>query len=453
MRNIHLCGKPQIILLIALWIYSSVGYGQTVVYESEKKLNEGINTEAEEIMPLLAEGGNVLYFVRSFSEDNVGGKEAGQDIWVSEKKDGSWQAATNLKILNNQENNSVVGIDQNHNSLYLINNYTAPIRRKEKGIVAVTKNKKGWGNFDELAVSITVENDFYGFYLSSDETVLIISMMGDESLGEEDLYVSLLSEAGWSKPQHLGSVINSKGFEISPFLSADKSTLYFSSNGQGGLGNADIFASTRLDESWDNWSEPENLGSPINSPAFDAYFYLSNDNEVYFASNRDGKYSDLYQAVRTIKQEDVVALNDPMPEEDTDDRLPEDEKAEEKPSPEVPISIDVPAREVVLFDFNRFDFTQKSIAILSEVAEKLQQSESLSLTAVGHADTMGPEDYNYQLSVQRAKAVSEYLSDRYNINPDRIKVIGKGETEPVNLNVTAEQRGKNRRVELSFDVE
>ena len=59
-----------------------------------------------------------------------------------------------------------------------------------------------------------------------------------------------------------------------PFLSDNDDTLYFSSNGFGGFGDADIFYSLRNGNSWDSWSEPVNLGSVINSPKFDAYFTI-----------------------------------------------------------------------------------------------------------------------------------------------------------------------------------
>src|SRR6185503_14219383 len=97
--------------------------------------------------------------------------------------------------------------------------------------------------------------EFLGMYISPDCDVILLSMKKDDSKGQEDLYVSLKDAAGqWSIPRNLGPVINTRGFEMSPFLSPDKKRLYFASNGHRGLGDADIFYSNRLDDSWERWS-------------------------------------------------------------------------------------------------------------------------------------------------------------------------------------------------------
>ena len=115
--------------------------------------------------------------------------------------------------------------------------------------------------------------------------------------GKEDLYISLKDDDGkWSAPQNLGTTINSPGYEISPFLSDDGTLLFFASDGHEGYGDADIYMSRRLYDSWDIWTEPINLGSQINSDAFDAYFFLHDEKEAFFASNRGGGLSNLYHA-------------------------------------------------------------------------------------------------------------------------------------------------------------
>jgi hypothetical protein len=104
----------------------------------------------------------------------------------------------------------------------------------------------------------------------------------------------------------MGTTINSRGYEISPYLSADKKRLYFASNGHGGEGDADIFYSERLYNSWETWSVPVNLGNSINSKKFDAYFSIYGDTIAYFASNRDGRYADLYEA-KVVQGKTVLA--------------------------------------------------------------------------------------------------------------------------------------------------
>ena len=152
--------------------------------------------------------------------------------------------------------------------------------------------------------------DFLGAYVSPDLKVIIFSMNGAESRGNEDLYISLKNAKGeWSKPRNLGSTINTSGFEMAPFLSPDKRRLYFSSNGHPGYGNSDIFYSDRLYESWDVWSAPKNLGLKINSPAFESFFSIYHDSVAFFASNRNADFQMcIGYAVFPVKDEDEAGI-------------------------------------------------------------------------------------------------------------------------------------------------
>ena len=104
--------------------------------------------------------------------------------------------------------------------------------------------------------------------------------------GETDIYFSEKQTDGtWSKPQNAGDIINSVGKEMFPYVDKD-GNIFFSSNGHPGMGGLDIFMSKG---SKDNWSKPENLKHPINSPKDDfAIFYTEPEKEGYFSSNRDG---------------------------------------------------------------------------------------------------------------------------------------------------------------------
>ena len=79
-------------------------------------------------------------------------------------------------------------------------------------------------------------------------------------------------------PINLGIKINTDLAERTPFLTEDKKTLYFSSNGHDGYGEQDVFVSERLDDKWTSWSTPKNLGSKINGQYNDWGFKLF-DNE------------------------------------------------------------------------------------------------------------------------------------------------------------------------------
>ena len=127
-------------------------------------------------------------------------------------------------------------------------------------------------------------------------------------LGGYDIYKTTKDKDGeWGIPENLGPGINTAGNEKAPFIHTDSQTLYFSSDGLMGLGGYDIFYS-RLNENG-TWSEPKNIGYPINSFDDDVGFFVSTDGHYgYFASNKfDGfggwdLYSfDLYEEARPEK--------------------------------------------------------------------------------------------------------------------------------------------------------
>jgi hypothetical protein len=95
-------------------------------------------------------------------------------------------------------------------------------------------------------------------------------------------------------------------------LSEDKSSLYFSSTGHAGLGDADIFVSYRLYDSWETWSVPQNLGEKLNSKGFDAFYSVYGDSIAYLASNRNGRQTDVYsvEIKPTDPQRQVIPLQD-----------------------------------------------------------------------------------------------------------------------------------------------
>lgn len=257
------------------------------------KLDGTVNTiDAEESIPVFSKDSSILYFVRTFDPNNKGG-EYDQDIWFSTRdQDGKYTDCERLKSLNNKFNNAILGLNDDGSVMYLLNSYEGK-KDETKGLAVSTKNGTSWSKPEGIEIpSLDIDGGAYGFHVSGDGKTIIISQSGPSGLGEEDLYVSEKTSGAWSKPLHLGNVINSAGFEISPFLSESKDTLFFSSNGFGGEGDADIFYAVKQG-SWTNWSAPVNLGAPINSPKFDAYFTYSG-NDIYWSSNRENERSDIY---------------------------------------------------------------------------------------------------------------------------------------------------------------
>ena len=267
------------------------------------KMSSQINSEAEELYPLFNIKTKTLYFSRAFHPNNEGGQYAGTDIWAIDLTDTSNRPFKQpFKNINDRNNNFVIGINAEEDILYVNESQAA-----EKGFNFVKKITDKWTKPERVAIQGLPIEGYRGIYVSPDNEVIILSMVESDT-GSEDLYYSIKDAKGrWQQPQSLGTSINTKGREISPFLSSDKKFLYFASNGHPGQGDMDIFVAERLYDNWKVWSKPVNLGNKINSPAFDAY-YAAYDTMAFFSSNRDGGLSEIYQV--GIYEKDIKKLKE-----------------------------------------------------------------------------------------------------------------------------------------------
>ena len=102
----------------------------------------------------------------------------------------------------------------------------------------------------------------------------------------------------------------------------------------------------------------------------------------------------------------------------------------------------------ILFESGSANIQPRSLGIVMQISQVLQQDESMKLTIVGHTDSDGGDDTNLKLSKDRAIAVKQALVDLYNISADRLQTDGKGEGVPVADNSTADGKAQNRRVEF-----
>ena len=262
---------------------------QVMTFTAQKEnLNDHINSRFAEAKPLVSHDGNTLYFSRLFHPANTGGKIDPQDIYVSKYINGHWTTAENIGYpLNDQYANGVCSISPDGNKLLVINGYHSD-GSISPGVSMSTRTAIGWGEPQKLSIK-GFENysEFQDFFLSADERVIIMAVERKEGYGDQDLYASLkIGEKNYSKPINIGLSINTTKAEFAPFLSPDNTTLYFASDGHGGYGQSDIFKTKRLDDSWGNWSEPQNLGPAVNTSSWDAYFSITAAGDyAYFVSS------------------------------------------------------------------------------------------------------------------------------------------------------------------------
>ncbi len=260
-------------------------------------LPEQINSSFIEIRPFITGDGQSLYFSRREHPDNMNGEKDMQDVYVVHRNQDGWGEPENLgRSINNKYANSLCSVSPDGQELLLINTYT----RFEVPLVTFRKQGNRWGKLEPVVIQDYYNtNDYLDFFQSHREQVLLLAIQSRETLGQQDLHVSFPQEDGsWSKPLNLGPGINTKKSDFAPFIAADGITLFFSSYGLPGKGGADIFYSVRLDDTWQNWSIPVNLGAHINTPGEETYCSLTDDmQQIFYVSYRQGSViRDIYQS-------------------------------------------------------------------------------------------------------------------------------------------------------------
>nr|WKN34156.1 OmpA family protein [Tunicatimonas sp. TK19036] len=275
---------------------------------SLEKLKADLGEDLVNLNPIIAPDGNTIFFSRD-SPQNVGGARDDEDIWYLERNPstGEWGEPINAgSPLNNKGSNFVSAVALNKDGSYVLllgNQYVE--KGKMRGGVSLSSRKADGSWSEPTPMEI---RDFYNYsqvanyFLSNDQKYLLMSLRRDDGYGDLDLYVSFnRGDNSWSAPLNLGRNINTADLESAPFM-ADDTTLYFSSQGYSGFGGEDVFVSHRLDDTWLNWSAPENLGPVINSESNDTYFNISVDNRYAFLTRGEVDSTGMYQMEMPIFQ-------------------------------------------------------------------------------------------------------------------------------------------------------
>jgi OmpA-OmpF porin, OOP family len=285
--------KYLLSLCLGLAAFLSGGQEISPRYELVKMSNK-VNTLYHEVSPVISTDGTRLYYFVSNHPQNTYGKDNSQDIWFTTLDDkGEWSEGKRMGGPFNQNRYNQVFNVLPDGSL-LIRGGRA---KNSKGFTLVSPS----GGMTELDIQDFENMDkglFNGATISSDANYLILYFSEKANDKFSDLYLSKkLPNGRWSRPEKLK--ISGPADEYSPFLSPDQKTLYFSSDrfSKDKVGGTDIYKSTRLDDTWLNWSEPENLGKSINTPAGDAYFSIYTHGNIFTARSGarvDGGNFDLF---------------------------------------------------------------------------------------------------------------------------------------------------------------
>jgi outer membrane protein OmpA-like peptidoglycan-associated protein len=481
----------------------------------KENLGKTVNSVGEEIAPVISPDGRSLFFTRFPNKNNIGSPDR-QDVWSSTLgPNGVWGEAVNMGApINNADDNAVSSISPDGRIIYLLNIYQ-PNGRMSFGISRSVRTKVGWSAPVECKIQNNLpvnNNNKLEFAVSPNGQTMVLAVQRKDSYGERDLYVTFRkSDLTWTEPKQMGPVLNTADAEAAPFIAADGRSLYFTSAGQPGYGDSDIYISRRLDDTWLNWSEPENLGPGVNTDEWDGYFTIPASGEFAYLSSQANSLGegDIFRVrlPQSLRPEPVAIVSGQVLDFITKKPVPSDvtatlvgdtttiNRVEFSPdngefrlilpvqkvysllarktgyfpaSEPLDLSKDKRFRDIrrniylipiktgqkmvlreVIFEQSKFDLLPSSNAELDRMVEMLQQFPALSVLVEGHTDNQGEWALNMKLSEDRVRVVKEYITGK-GIAPERVQTKAWGPSKPIANNESEDRRKLNRRVEFTI---
>ena len=411
-----------------------------------ENLGTAINTANDEYLPCLTADGKTLIFTRRLLIDNSASANIEQeDFYVSYWDNEQWTEAVSIGAPINTDYNEGAGAISADGRILIFTACAGVGKEYGAGrqgfgscdLFVSFKEGEKWSNPQNMGQPINTAQWESMPSLSADGRSLYFIRADRTKSNSGDIYVShLQNNKQWSTPKKLPDNINSHGREHSVFIHPNGRTLYFSSNGHPGMGGFDIFVTEKINDSL--WSDPKNLGYPINTHHDENSILVSGDGKyAYFAANRNGGFGkmDIYrfEMPQHLRPE-------PIP------LLPQIISEGEKIFPEKIETGTSFIMHNIFFDLDKSDLQPESQAELARLIEFLQKNPTVSIEIKGHTDNQGDETHNIKLSEARAKAVMDYLIVN-GIPPDRLSSKGYGSTKPIQSNETEEGRAANRRTE------
>jgi outer membrane protein OmpA-like peptidoglycan-associated protein len=291
---------------------SELGLEQLIVARREmaspksaivKNVGEAVNGPEADYAPVVSLDGNSLYFTSRRQWDGVeDGKfrdpmlyDLPEDIFVSFADfDGEWTDPIRLDFCVDSLNEATIGVSADERRIFVYED------RSGGGDIYYSDILNN-GHFDEMQKLRYNElnSDYWETHctMTPDGQHLYFASDRPGGYGGRDIYrLTRLPNGEWSKAQNMGPEINTPYDEDSPFIAVNNKTLYYASNGPESMGGFDVFVTFRDVDN--NWSEPANMGFPINSTGDDIYYTTTVDGlRGYLSSFRKNGYGekDIYE--------------------------------------------------------------------------------------------------------------------------------------------------------------
>jgi outer membrane protein OmpA-like peptidoglycan-associated protein len=272
---------------------------------------EGICTERSEYLGMISADDEIMWFIRRMpyvSRDQVGESDKEIELFSYSKRDkatGKFNKGSRMPYPFNKDSNqgsATMSIDNKH--MYFAGGRNEGGDQVNIDLYFSDFVNGEWTSPEKIpGVNDPVYWDSQPT-LASDGITLYFASDRPGGFGGTDIYKTVkdVKTGTWSKPENLGRVINTPFAERTPFMHSDFETMYFSSDGHAGVGGLDIFFS-RMD-STGKWSEPKNIGVPINTVGDDFGLFVSTDGHLaYFASNEPSRVKG-----RSVGKDDIYSF-------------------------------------------------------------------------------------------------------------------------------------------------
>ncbi|MBN4051980.1 OmpA family protein, partial [Cytophagaceae bacterium AH-315-L13] len=475
------------------------------------KLDAGVNTTGSEYAAVfLPSDTNTIFYTSAVSvalaeeNRNMAKRPYKSNILTTTQGELGWSQPKGLGIaINSSAYEGAPSITANGKRIYFTR-WNEDHKKPEWSIYVSNKSGEYW----QLPQKLNEKVNMPGFKalhpsVSPDGMLLFFSSNRPGGYGKMDIWLSILDEKGEpGEVINLGERVNTIEDELSPFFNNTTKTLYYSSSGKIGMGGFDIY---KTFSGAGSWSDPENLGYPINSSK-DDMFFVTTDHESYgyLSSDREGSCECItgycYNLYSVLSKPLIITLSGIVYKQNTkkvirncliivednignntafitdenghyETELQEDityyfkTKKTTFFSAEAAISTSgieestdliqdfylerIPIGEIeipgILYDFNSASLRSESKLILDELVHFLNLNDNIVIEVASHTDERGNDFYNYKLSKNRAKSVIDYLIAK-EIETPRLKSIGFGEKKLLVKHANSEEdHQKNRR--------
>jgi OmpA-OmpF porin, OOP family len=468
------------------------------------KLSDTVNAFALQYFPVLTADEQQMIFTRRLGIR----VEFDEDMVISRKdKNGHWTSPQSISpVINTRFNEGTCTISADGRQLI----FTSCVGMNGNcDLFESRKTGDNWSIPKNLGAAINSPAWESQPTLSADGRTLYFVSDRRGGMGKRDIYTSFQHSRGiWTKARNVGPLINTQYDELSPFIHANASTLFFASDGRPGFGGLDIFWSEWADSTW---TKPLNFGYPINNHEDQFSLVITADGERGYYSHEEltrqetstifefevpDQYKVKYRsnALKGLVRDKTTGQ--PLKAQIELFQLARNELVSYVESDSVtgnylivltqgaeyglyvnapgylfrslnfnyeatthldPLVIDVELEKAstgasvvlnnIFFDTDKFDLRDKSLTELDKISRFLKDNPGIKVEISGHTDDQGAATYNQQLSQKRAKAVGDYLV-RQGIVTTRLKEVGLGSKRPLVPNDSDANRQVNRRIEF-----